>query len=147
MDNLGTCKERAAPGNRIPGLRHDHGVLAAVTIDDDLGEAEDSLLAPESRHNFRRRIELDAESAPEPRGDRLPQLGETLRLRVPPRVADGVDESLADDRVGRLAGIALAEVEDLDAGRRSLSLRLLDADERIRRLSSQNGGDAPSTER
>ena len=48
-------------------------------------------------------------------------------------------ERLADCRVGRLAGVALPEVEDLDSSLGGLALGALDPDEGIRPLGGQDG--------
>jgi len=115
VDDPSACEQGAPLGHRITGLGDEHRVLATGGVDDDLGEAEDRLLAPERGHDPGRRIDLDAEPPPEPARDRLAELRQPLRLRVAPRVGKSVDERLTDQRVGRLPRVALAEVEDLDA--------------------------------
>jgi len=84
-------------------------------------------------------IDCDAESPLEPAGDRLAELRQALRLRVAAGFAESVDERLPDQRIGRLPRVALPEVEDLDPGCGRLPFRLLDADERVRGLGSQDG--------
>ena len=48
---------------------------------------------------------------------------------------------MPDERIGRLARVALAEVDDLDAACRCLSLRLFEPHERVGRLLGENGGE------
>ena len=51
-----------------------------------------------------------------------------------------MDERLPDQRVGLLARITLAEVDQLDAVRGQAPLRLLEADERIGAGRREHGG-------
>ena len=57
------------------------------------------------------------------------------------RSRSAVDERVADERVGRLARVAHAEVDHLDAPRLDAPRRLVQADERIRRLAAEDGGE------
>jgi hypothetical protein len=54
---------------------------------------------------------------------------------------DALGEGLADQRIGLLARIAFAEVDQLDALVRESPLRLLEADERVRAGGGENRGE------
>src|SRR4029079_14068314 len=129
----------ATAGNRVAGLGDDDRVLWPIPVEDELGEAEDRLLASIGRNDLAVGVEVDAEPPPAPAGDRLAQLRQPLRLGVPHHLAEPVDQSVADQRVGRLSRVALAEVDDLDPGLRRLALRALDPDEGVGALRSENG--------
>ncbi len=87
-------------------------------------------------------VELDAEAAACPGGDRLAELGEPLRARVALRERQRVDERAHDRRVGRLARVADPEVDHLDAALDRAALRLVEPDERVRVLRGEDGGEA-----
>ena len=127
----------------IGGVRHEHCVLAAAWIEHDLGEAEDRLLAavawgrPRSPGRERHRTAVRT-SPRSPRGaPATPPPSDTPSSRRRPPTS-----ACADSRIGRLARVALPEVDDLDAPRRRLPFRPLERDERIRRLLLEDGRDA-----
>ena len=129
--DLRAGERRAAVGDRITGLRRDDERPVAVAVDHHLGEQEDRLLRAVCRDDLRGWVEAHAEAPLAPAGDRLPQLWQSLRERVGRDLRQALGQRPADHRVGRLARIALAEVDQLDARRREPALRLLELDERI----------------
>ena len=134
-------EERSALVHGVARLRVGDRVLAALDVDDDLGEAEDRLLAPERGDDLRVRVERRPEAPLRPRGDRLSQLGQADRRRIAHPVPEPVDQSLLDLRVGRLAGVAGPEVDHLDSARLHAPCSLVQAHERIGGLPLENGGD------
>ena len=136
---LGVGEEGAALVDRVPGLGHDDRVLPGA--DHDLREREDRLLRAERRDDLRRLVELDVEAAPDPGGDRLAELGQADRARIPRRLVDRRDERVADERGGRLARVAHAEVEELDAPRGHGRLRLVLPHERVGGERGESGGE------
>ena len=77
----------------------------------------------------------------DPRRNRLAQLRQTDRGRIAHPVAQSVDECLPDQRVGRLARIAGAEVDHAHAACLNERSRLCQTHERIRRLALEDGGE------
>jgi len=102
---------------------------------------ENRLLAAVGRDDLAFGIELDAEAAPAPARDRLPQLRQPFRERIARERLDAFDESPADQRIGLLTWVALAEVDQLDARRGEPALRFLEADERVCAGGGENGGE------
>src|SRR5262249_4630270 len=131
-------EERAAIVDRIAGLGREDEVLRALAIDHHLGEVKDRLLAAVGRDHLAVRIELDAEASLAPPSGRLAQLGQSFRKRVARERFDALDARAPDQRICPLAGVALAEVDQLDALCREPLLRLLEADERIRAGGGEN---------
>ena len=136
-----TGKERAALVDRIRRLAEDDDALRRVRIHEHLGEREDRLLGPVRRDELRVGVELDAEAACAPAGCGLAELRQPGGERIRRALGQRVDERLPDDRVGRLVGVALAEVDHLDALRNERSARLLEPDERVRRHLRERGRD------
>ena len=134
-------EQRSTLLHGIARLRDDDRVLRSVGVEDDLGETEDRLLAAEGRDHLAVRIDIDAEAALEPTGNRPAKLREPLGLRIAHALAQAVDQGLPDRRVGRLARVALAEVDDLDPGLGGLALRTLEPEEGVRRLRREDGRD------
>jgi hypothetical protein len=134
-------EEGAALVDGVARLRERDRVLAALEVDDDVGEREDRLLAAERRHDLRVRVERGAEAPLRPGRDRLAQLGQADRGRVAHPLAQPVHERLPDHRVGRLARVAHAEVDHLDAALAHEPRRLVQAHERVRGLPFEDGGD------
>ena len=128
---LGAGEERAALVDRVAGLGREDKPLVALSVQHDLREVEDRLLAAVGRDHLGIGIELDAEAARAPGGNDRPQLGQSLGERVAHQRLDTVDERFADQRIGLLARVALAEVDQLDALAGEPPLRLFEADEGI----------------
>ena len=114
---------------------------AAVAIDEDLREQEDRLLRAVRRDDLGVGVELDAEAARAPAGDCLPQLGQPLGERIGGDLREAVRDRLADHRIGRLARIALAEVDQLDALCGEATLRLFELDEGVGPGRGEGGGE------
>src|SRR2546430_1409084 len=68
------------------------------------------------------------------------ELREAFRQRIAQPLLQGVDQRLPDRWVGRLHRVALAEVDQLDAGGREPALRLLELDERVGAGRAEGGG-------
>ena len=134
-------KERAALVDRIRRLAEHDDALRRVRIYKHLGEREDRLLGPVRRDQLRVGVELDTEAACAPAGRSLTELRQTGCERIRRTLGQSVDERLPDHRVGRLVGIALAEVDHLDAPRDERPARLLEPDERVGRHLRERGRD------
>ncbi len=141
FDDLRPGEQRAARGHGVAGRRHrDPGARAA----DDLGEPEDRLLRAERRDDLGRRVEVGAEAAREPAGDRGPQLRQALGLRVA-RDRLGLDrlgDGAADERRRLLARLARPEVDDPRAAGGRGRLRLVEAHERVGAETGRGRGSA-----
>ena len=81
-------------------------------------------------------------SGRDPGGDRRAQLRQSGGERIAHRRRDRRRERLPDERLGLLARVALAEVDELDPPRPSLAFGLVEPDERIAREPGEDGGDA-----
>ncbi len=90
-------------------------------------------------------VEPGIEAPVRPVRDGLPQLRQPLRERVAGDLRQRVDERALDARVGALARVADAHVDDLDALRLHAPLRLLEADEGVRAGARQQGRDERHT--
>ena len=110
-------------------------------VHDDLSEEEDRLLRSVCRDDLGVRVEPDAEAPLAPAGDGRAQLRQALRERVGRDLRQALGERAADHLVGRLARIALAEVDQLDTCGQEAPLRLLELDERIRACGREGGGE------
>src|SRR5262249_53421865 len=130
----------AALVDGIRRLGDDDDVLAGRRVEDDLREGEDRLLRTERRHDVVRR-DRGAEAASDPTRDGLPELGETGAGGIAHPLPDAVAERLDEARVRRLARIAHTEVDHLQTSAPPRRCGLVEADERIRRLRAQDGGD------
>src|SRR5439155_24113603 len=114
----------------LPGRRIEH----------DLREREDRLLRAE-RRNDAVRVDRCAEPAADPAGDRLAELGDPRGSRIAHALANAFTDRLDDPRVGRLAWVAHAEVDHLEAAGAARRCSLVQADERVRRLRAQDRRD------
>ena len=102
---------------------------------------EDRLLAPVGRDHLGVGVEPHAEPALAPASDRLAQLRKPLGERITGDGLDASGERRADQRVGFLTRVPLAEVDQRDAGGGEPPLRLLEPDERVGAGGGERGGE------
>jgi hypothetical protein len=86
-------------------------------------------------------VEVDPEAARAPARRGVSELRQPGREGIRCSLGQRIDECLPDHRIGRLVGIALAEVDHLDALRNERSPSLLEPDERIGRHLGERGRD------
>src|SRR5215204_6497825 len=130
--DVGAREDRARRVRRVPGRRAQRHLARVKACHRDV---PDRLLAPQRRHDLRRRIELDAEAVAVEGRRRLTHLVGAVVRRI--LVGGGVSErfcrGLNDCRGRRHVGIADREADDVDA---LPSLRLhepLELSEEVRR--------------
>src|SRR5207245_1618720 len=106
-----TCKERTTLVDWVCRFAVHDGAFRRVWIDEYLGEGEDRLLGPVGGDELGVGVEADPEAARAPARRRLAKLRQPGREGILRSLGQRFDECLPDHRIGRLVGIALAEVD------------------------------------
>src|SRR2546425_1584788 len=140
LQDLGACERGAAIRHGVTRLGRHHEPLVRGPVDDDLREQEDRLFRAVRWNDLGVGIELDAEPARAPSGDGAAELGQPFGKRIRRDLSEALREGSPDHRIGRLARVALAEVDQLDTLSGEPALRLLELDERIGTGRGEGGG-------
>jgi hypothetical protein len=119
-------KRRCGDDGRVSRTHHRQAHVAEALFRADRG------------HNFCVRVEPHAVPLPVTGGDFFPQIGDAGGDGVPVvfRIAHRLGEFVADDRVGRIGGVAHPQIDHVDAGDPLLVFHLVDLGEQIRGKAS-----------